>query len=622
MQHCTSLLPCLRVQIMRPFMSLCRPPPMPRATLCPRSALPARHRDEVYHHALCSGVLKGSNVNPHRVVAVQARAKGTEAGAPAPPRKPTAPGPDRTASEEDIRSVRIGKAQALRDAGLEPYAYSFDRSASAAQLQAAHAELPAGQEDREARVSIAGRITLRRVLGKLAFARLNDESGAIQLYFDKGTLGQPAFARVKDVLDIGDIVGAEGHMKRTDKGELSVVVTSWTMLTKAIQPLPDKWHGLADVEARYRRRYVDMIVTPGVTDTLRARSKTISALRRALEDRGFLEVETPVLETAAGGADARPFLTYHNVMQRQLSLRIATELHLKRLVVGGLERVFEVGRIFRNEGVSSRHNPEFTSVELYQAYTDYHGMMELTEELIRACAQAVTGSAAITYQDTAIDLGAPFRRATMHSLVQEATGVDFGGFSTADTAAAIEAAQAALAAPGAAAPSPELATAIAAATSPGLVVNLLFEALVESTLEQPTFVLDHPVEVSPLAKRHRNNPALTERFELYVAGRELANSFTELNDPLEQRARFEAQLASHAAAREAAAAAAAAAGPGAMPGAGPDVDYEVALDEDFLSALEVGLPPTGGMGMGIDRLVMLLTDSPSIRDVIAFPLMK
>ncbi|RMZ52452.1 hypothetical protein APUTEX25_000031 [Auxenochlorella protothecoides] len=550
----------------------------------------------MYYHVLCRGVLTGSNVNPHRVVAVQARAKGTEAGAPAPPRKPTAPGPDRTPSEEDIRSVRIGKAQALRDAGLEPYAYSFDRSASAAQLQAAHAELPAGQEDREARVSIAGRITLRRVLGKLAFARLNDESGAIQLYFDKGTLGQPAFARVKDVLDIGDIVGAEGHMKRTDKGELSVVVTSWTMLTKAIQPLPDKWHGLADVEARYRRRYVDMIVTPGVTDTLRARSKTISALRRALEDRGFLEVETPVLETAAGGADARPFLTYHNVMQRQLSLRIATELHLKRLVVGGLERVFEVGRIFRNEGVSSRHNPEFTS--------------------------AVTGSAAITYQDTAIDLGAPFRRATMHSLVQEATGVDFGGFSTADTAAAIEAAQAALAAPGAAAPSPELATAIAAATSPGLVVNLLFEALVESTLEQPTFVLDHPVEVSPLAKRHRDNPALTERFELYVAGRELANSFTELNDPLEQRARFEAQLASHAAAREAAAAAAAAAGPSATPGAGPDVDYEVALDEDFLSALEVGLPPTGGMGMGIDRLVMLLTDSPSIRDVIAFPLMK
>ncbi|KFM24352.1 Lysine-tRNA ligase [Auxenochlorella protothecoides] len=538
----------------------------------------------MYYHVLCRGVLTGSNVNPHRVVAVQARAKGTEAG------------PDRTPSEEDIRSVRIGKAQALRDAGLEPYAYSFDRSASAAQLQAAHAELPAGQEDREARVSIAGRITLRRVLGKLAFARLNDESGAIQLYFDKGTLGQPAFARVKDVLDIGDIVGAEGHMKRTDKGELSVVVTSWTMLTKAIQPLPDKWHGLADVEARYRRRYVDMIVTPGVTNTLRARSKTISALRRALEDRGFLEVETPVLETAAGGADARPFLTYHNVMQRQLSLRIATELHLKRLVVGGLERVFEVGRIFRNEGVSSRHNPEFTS--------------------------AVTGSAAITYQDTAIDLGAPFRRATMHSLVQEATGVDFGGFSTADTAAAIEAAQAALAAPGAAAPSPELATAIAAATSPGLVVNLLFEALVESTLEQPTFVLDHPVEVSPLAKRHRDNPALTERFELYVAGRELANSFTELNDPLEQRARFEAQLASHAAARDAAAAAAAAAGPSATPGAGPDVDYEVALDEDFLSALEVGLPPTGGMGMGIDRLVMLLTDSPSIRDVIAFPLMK
>jgi len=545
---------------------------------------------------------------------------------------------DSTSSEEDIRKLRIQKAEELRTAGREPYAYTFDRTHSAQELQDLHKDLGNGEQLNDISVSVAGRIMARRVMGKLAFARLVDASGAIQLYVDKKTLDEQhegGFAEFKNLIDTGDIVGVEGGLRRTDKGELSIVVRKLDVLTKSLLPLPDKWHGLADVEARYRKRYLDMIVTPGVIDTFKARSKVVSTIRRYLEDTDFLEVETPVLENAAGGADARPFMTYHNTLRRDFTLRIATELHLKRLVVGGLEKVFEIGRIFRNEGMSTRHNPEFTSIELYQAYADYNDMMALTETLMREASQAVLGTTKVQYQEQELDFGQPFRRATMHALVFEATGVNFEAFSSSNEGegnglgAAKEAAIKALQA------SPEDTRAeqdkIATAPSVGHVLNEVFEALVESTLQQPTFVLDHPVEISPLAKPHRARPNVVERFELFVAGRELANSFSELTDPVDQRNRLEAQVAAHQRAIAAAAAAAATNGSngttsiiGTESGTEDDDEtpYEVKLDEDFLTAIEYGMPPTGGMGMGIDRLVMLLTDSASIRDVIAFPLMK
>ena len=534
-----------------------------------------------------------------------------------------------TSSDEDIRKLRIQKAEELRIAGREPYAYTYARSHSAEELQKLYVELPNGEQIDDVSVSVAGRIMARRVMGKLAFARLVDASGSIQLYVDKKTLEEGvegSFTEFKNLVDIGDIVGAEGGLRRTDKGELSVVVRSLQVLTKSLLPLPDKWNGLADVEARYRKRYLDMIVTPGVIDTFKARSKIVSTLRKYLENQEFLEVETPVLETAAGGADARPFVTYHNTLQRDFTLRIATELHLKRLVVGGLERVFEIGRIFRNEGISARHNPEFTSIELYQAYADYNDMMQLTEDLIRASAEAVLGTSKVDYQGQELDFGGPFRRATMHDLVKEATGVDFETFGVGEDAlnAAREAGVTALQAVGGESTRAEQRK-VATAPSVGHVLNEVFEAVVESTLQQPTFVLDHPVEISPLAKPHRTRAGVVERFELFVAGRELANSFSELTDPVDQRNRLEAQVASHKGAMDAQVAAEEGASTGNGAGAavdGEDAPYEVKLDEDFLTALEYGMPPTGGMGMGIDRLVMLLTDSATIKDVICFPLMK
>lgn len=531
-----------------------------------------------------------------------------------------------SSSEADVRALRAQKAADVRAAGGNPYAYSFPRTHTAAQLAAQHPTLGPGEtaDLGGATVAVAGRVLARRVMGKLAFIRLADATGDVQLYVDRATLdgaaGEGAFARVKALLDVGDVVGATGGVKRTEKGELSVVTEKIDILTKALRPLPDKWHGLADVEKRYRQRYVDMIVTPGVRDTLAARGAMMRALRSALDSRGFLEVETPVLEAAAGGADARPFVTYHNALGQPFALRIATELHLKRCVVGGFERVYEIGRIFRNEGVSTRHNPEFTSVELYQAYADVNDMMDLTEALIRDAAVAVTGGTAITYQGTDIDLGRPFARSSMASLVASATGVDFGGddLSRAATDGDRDAAAAALRTAGA-----SRAAVAATATVPcvGTLLQALFEEVVEPTLTQPTFVLDHPASVSPLAKPHRSVPGAAERFELYIAGRELANAYTEATDPIDQRAKLEAQIEAHKAAR---AAAAAAAGPPSTDATADDneLDYDVALDEDFLTALEYGLPPTGGMGMGLDRLAMLLTDAASIRDVIAFPLLK
>ena len=484
----------------------------------------------------------------------------------------------------DLRETRLEKVSALRDQGREPYALTFDPSDRMARLQSDHADLPKGEE-RECAVAVAGRVMTRRVMGKLAFFTLADETGTIQLFLEKAALGE-AFAQITSLVDAGDLIGVRGTLRRTDRGELSVKVAEWTMLTKSLQPLPDKWHGLADVEKRYRQRYLDLIVTPQSRETFRRRALTVSAIRRWLDEREFLEIETPVLQSEAGGADARPFITHHNTLDLPLYLRIATELHLKRLVVGGFERVYELGRIFRNEGVSTRHNPEFTSVEVYQAYADYLGMIELTESMIASVCEQVCGGTRLTYQGTEIDLTPPWRRATMHELVEEATGLDFTAF--ADRAAAAEA----MTAKGL--PVPDKADSV------GRLLNEAFEHAVEANLIQPTFVLDYPEEISPLARKHRSKPGLVERFELFIVGRETANAFSELIDPVDQRGRLEAQQARRAAGDEEA----------------------QGVDEDFLQALEVGMPPTGGLGIGIDRLVMLLTDSPSIRDVIAFPLLR
>ncbi|NMF83628.1 lysine--tRNA ligase [Nodosilinea sp. P-1105] len=501
--------------------------------------------------------------------------------------------PGQSASSlEDIRAARLQKVEELKQVGQDPFAYRWDVTHHTADLQEKYADLEAGDEV-DIEVSLAGRILARRVFGKLAFFSLQDETGTIQLYLEKATIqaamaatDDQAFTHLKQLTDVGDILGVRGTIKRTEKGELSVKVQTYAVLTKALLPLPDKWHGLTDVAKRYRQRYVDLIVNPTVRDTFRKRALVTSGIRRYLEDRGFLEIETPVLQTEAGGAEARPFTTYHNTLEMDLYLRIATELHLKRLVVGGFERVFEIGRIFRNEGVSTRHNPEFTSVEFYQAYADYHDFMDLTEDLVTTLAQDILGTLTITYQGQTIDLTPPWKRVTMHDLVQEHTGLDFHQFTRlADAQAAVK----------------DLHLhGLEDCDSIGKLLNEVFEQTIEATLIQPTFLIDHPVEISPLSKPHRSKPGVVERFELFVAGRETANGFSELTDPIDQRHRFELQAARKAA--------------GDLEATG--------VDEDFLTALEHGMPPTCGEGIGIDRLVMLLTDSPSIRDVIAFPLLK
>ncbi len=491
----------------------------------------------------------------------------------------------------DLRETRLEKARTLSSLGHVPYGLRFEPSHRTVELQQQHADLANGEE-RDVSVAVAGRVMTRRVMGKLAFFTLADESGPIQLYIERAALeaahpdNPEVFKQLTTLTDAGDWIGVHGSLKRTDRGELSVKVAQWQMLSKALQPLPDKWHGLADVEKRYRQRYLDLIVSPHTRETFRRRALVVSTMRRWLDERGFLEIETPVLQTEAGGADARPFETHHNALDLPLTLRIATELHLKRLVVGGFERVYELGRIFRNEGVSTRHNPEFTSVEIYQAHADYHDMMQLTEELIAACAQAACGGTQLSYQGSDIDLTPPWRRATMHDLVREATGLDFGAFSSRDQAAA------AMSAAGLEVPE--------AADSVGRLLVEAFEQRVETELIQPTFVLDYPVENSPLARAHRSKPGLVERFELFIVGRETANAFSELIDPVDQRQRLEAQQERRRAG---------------------DPEAQT-VDEDFLHALEIGMPPTGGLGIGIDRLVMLLTDSASIRDVIAFPLLR
>ena len=479
----------------------------------------------------------------------------------------------------EVLRVRRDKLSSLMQAGCNPYQITkFDQTHHAQQIKDTY------NDGEEMNVSVAGRIMSKRIMGKAGFAHLQDGSGSIQLYVSRDSLGEENYAAFKS-MDIGDIIGVKGYVFTTRTGEISVHAQSVTLLSKSLQVLPEKYHGLKDTDARYRQRYVDLIVNPEVRDVFVKRSRIISEIRRVLDDRGFLEVETPVLHTVAGGANARPFITHHNTLDIDMYLRIALELHLKRLIVGGFERVYEIGRVFRNEGMDTRHNPEFTLLELYQAYTDFNGMMDLTEELIRTVAKNVLGTAQITYGGVAIDLDKPFERLSMKDAVKKYSGVDF------DTLADLEAARAAAKAHG---------IAYEERHEKGDILNLFFEEYCEEKLIQPTFITGHPVEISPLAKRIPGNEAYTERFELFIVGREHANAFSELNDPIDQRARFEAQAA--------------------LKAAGDDEACDV--DEDFLCALEYGMPPTGGLGIGVDRLVMLLTDTASIRDCLLFPTMK
>jgi len=589
-----------------------------------RTGLAMRVRASFHGARLITGASRDRQA---RGISSSARATSAEGDAKAKGKKANGPGKQKggnvavTSSPEEVKALRVQKLDALGALGQRGFDYRFDRTKYCDELQREHGGLENGVEVEGSSEAVCGRVMAKRSFGKLAFLSLVDERGSVQLFCDKKRLDETspgAFEMITELVDVGDIIGVHGSVKRSDKGELSIVPAKVQMLTKALLPLPDKWHGLQDVEKRYRQRYVDLIVSPDVRNTFKARSNIISTIRRLLDDRGFLEFETPVLHTSAGGADAKPFNTFHNALGMQLTLRIATELHLKRLVVGGFERVYEIGRIFRNEGLSTRHNPEFTSIEVYQAYADVSDMLDLTEEIICQCAMNACGTLTIPYGDLTIDLSKrPWRRAPMNDLVKEATGVDvmaFGNDLEGAKAAAIPALKAHSKKAG------EGIKGVKTAASVGHVLNEMFEATCESDLIQPTFVLDHPVEISPLAKPHRSKPGVTERFELFVVGRELANSFSELTDPLDQRRRLEAQIVSHA--KTAAAQREAAAGDKDELKELDDEAYEVELDEDFLAALEYGMPPTAGMGLGIDRLVMLLTNSPSIRDVIAFPLLK
>lgn len=433
-------------------------------------------------------------------------------------------------------------------------------------------------------VSIAGRIMSKRVMGKASFMNVQDKLGNIQSYVQRDVLGEEPYKEFKKY-DIGDIIGIKGEVFKTHAGEISVRASEITLLSKCLQVLPEKYHGLTDTDTRYRQRYVDLMMNPEVRDTFIKRSLIIREIRNFLDGRDFIEVETPVLTKNAGGAAARPFMTHHNSLDEDLNLRISLELYLKRLIVGGLERVYEIGRVFRNEGLSVRHNPEFTLLELYQAFTDYHGMMDLTEDLFRTVAQKVLGTTVISYDGVEIDLGKPFERITMLDAVKKYANVDFNEIKSDEEAKAI---------------AKEHHIAFEDRHKKGDILNLFFEEYVEENLVQPTFVLDHPVEISPLTKKKPENPDYTERFELFVTKREMANAYSELNDPIDQRERFVAQEALKAAGDEEA----------------------NSMDEDFLNALAYGMPPTGGIGIGIDRFVMLLTDSAAIRDVLLFPTMK
>ena len=484
--------------------------------------------------------------------------------------------------EQDINQllkVRREKLAALQEAGKDPFQLTkYDVTAHSRDIKENYDQME-GQT-----VSIAGRIMQKRVMGKASFCNVQDLKGNIQCYVARDDIGEESYADFKKY-DVGDIVGVVGKVFTTKTGEISVHASEVTLLSKSLQILPEKYHGLTNTDIRYRQRYTDLIMNEEVRETFVKRSKIISSIRRFLDDQGFMEVETPMLVSNAGGAAARPFETHYNALDEDVKLRISLELYLKRLIVGGLERVYEIGRVFRNEGLDTRHNPEFTLMELYQAYTDYNGMMDLTENMFRHVAQEVCGTTTVPYGEYMIDLGKPFERLTMIDAVKKYTGIDFD--EVQGTAAAKKLAD-------------EKDVHYEERHTKGDILNLFFEEFVEEHLVQPTFIMDHPVEISPLTKRKPDKPDYVERFELFITGREMCNAYSELNDPIDQRERFKAQEAALAAGDEEA----------------------NTTDEDFMNALEIGMPPTGGIGYGIDRLVMLLTNSPAIRDVLLFPTMK
>lgn len=485
-----------------------------------------------------------------------------------------------TAEEmSEFLKVRREKLAELRENGKDPF-----------QITTYHVDAYAKDindkfdEYEDKMVSIAGRIMSKRGMGKAGFIDVADHSGRVQSYVRKDHVGDEAYADFKKY-DIGDIIGIKGEVFRTQKGQISVKAEEILLLSKSLRPLPEKWHGLKDQDTRYRQRYVDLIVNPEVKETFIKRSRIITEIRKFLDGLNFVEVETPVLHTVAGGASARPFITHHNAQNMEMYMRIALELHLKRLIVGGFDRVYELGRVFRNEGMDTRHNPEFTLLELYQAYTDYHGMMDITENMIRTVAQNVLGTTTIQYGEHTLDLGKPFERITMADSVKKYSGVDFSEIKTVEDARAV---------------AKEHHIEYEERHLVGDILNLFFDEYVEHNLIQPTFVTDYPVEISPLAKRSPKDPSITERFELFIVGREHANAFSELNDPIDQKERFEHQVE--------------------LKKQGDDEAAD--MDEDYINALEYGMPPTGGLGIGIDRLVMLLTNTEAIRDVLLFPTMK
>lgn len=487
--------------------------------------------------------------------------------------------------KNDPMQVRLEKLDQLREQGIDPFGKKYNRTHEAADLLKKYDHFNKAElEEKEIHVSIAGRLMTKRIQGKASFAHLLDMSGKIQIYVRMDRVGKETY-EVFRTADIGDFLGVSGLVFKTNRGELTINADEVTFLSKSLRTLPEKYHGLRDIEQRYRRRYLDLIMNPEVKDTFLTRSRILSAMRDFLNQRGFLEVETPTLQVIPGGGHAKPFITHHNALGMDLYLRIALELHLKRLIIGGIEKVYEIGRVYRNEGISTRHNPEFTMLELYEAYADFHDMMDLTEDLIVHIAKTVIGDDQLVYQGQTIHLTPGWARRSMTDLIEEQTGVDFTQQMTDQEAH-------------------ELAKEHGVEVKPemtfGHIVNEFFEQKVEEILIQPTFVFGHPVEISPLAKKNSQDPRFTDRFELFIVGRELANAFSELNDPIDQRERFQAQVKEKELGNEE-----------AHP-----------MDEEFLEAMEYGMPPTGGLGIGVDRLVMLLTDSASIRDVLLFPHMR
>lgn len=485
----------------------------------------------------------------------------------------------------DLMRVRREKMNSLREKGMDPFGKRFDRSHQSQDLIDEYGEQEKEAiEEQNISVTLAGRIMTKRGKGKAGFAHIQDLKGQIQIYVRQDAVGEESY-EIFNSADLGDLVGVTGTLFKTKVGELSIKVEAFELLTKSLRPLPEKFHGLKDVEQRYRQRYLDLIMSQESKKTFITRSRIIQSMRRYLDSHGYLEVETPMMHSIAGGASARPFITHHNALDMELYMRIAIELHLKRLIVGGLEKVYEIGRVFRNEGVSTRHNPEFTMIELYEAYADYRDIMSLTENLVAHIAEEVLGTTTVQYGDYEVNLKPEWTRLHMVDAIKEHTGADFWKQMSKEEAQAL---------------AKEHNVEIKDTMEYGHIVNEFFEQKVEEKLIQPTFIYGHPVEISPLAKKNEEDPRFTDRFELFIVAREHANAFTELNDPIDQRERFEAQLKE----RE------------------QGNDEAHMMDDDFIEALEYGMPPTGGLGIGIDRLVMLLTNSPSIRDVLLFPLMR